>query len=135
MKRLEPNEVQQWLGEHNDRNAVVVQIPGSQTLGFLRDPGDLRNIASLSLQYLLAAVGTSFLVVIVASWCLAFPFYRRLKQQEEIIEKIADGDLSVRGGLKSRDALGRLSHRVDAMADRIQGLVVSHQQLFARGFT
>lgn len=76
--------------------------------------------------------GAIFLVLFVL-WLTAFflvrPLFKKLRQQEETIARIADGDLNARVPEQSKDAIGRLGSRINLMADRIQGLLENQREL------
>jgi len=84
-----------------------------------------------------AIEGIAFLAALIATICLAggsglflaVPLVRKLRHQEQIVLRIADGDLTARAAIGSRDALGRLGERINSMAGRIQELIQSHREL------
>ena len=127
--RLESAQLEHWLRQDSGHTAVVVRLPNSELVGFVPDAIEAAKIANLGMRYLIAAALGTLGMVVAVSWCLAFPFYCKLKRQENTIARIADGDLNARSGDSGHDAIGRLSRRVDGMADRIQTLVQSHQNV------
>jgi two-component system sensor histidine kinase RstB len=68
-------------------------------------------------------------VIVLTSLLFALPLVRRLRTLERATERISAGDLQARAELASKDAIGRLARRFNAMADRVQGLLESQQEL------
>ena len=128
--QLPPAALSDWLELDRSSAAVVLKLPNSDDyLGFVSDPEAAARIESTGLKYLGVAAIWTMIVILVASWYLAYAFYRKLRRQESVIRRIADGDLSARGNAHSKDALGQLGVKIDSMADRIETLVQSHKEL------
>lgn len=70
-----------------------------------------------------------FLVVILTGFALSWPLVRRLGKLERIADRISAGDLEARADVSSKDAVGRLARRFNAMADQVQLLLEKQQQL------
>ncbi|MFH2008608.1 MAG: ATP-binding protein [bacterium] len=70
-----------------------------------------------------------FVVILGTGFVLAAPLVRRLRRLERTTVKISEGDLEARTSDSSRDAIGRLAQRFNVMADRVQALLESQQQL------
>jgi len=70
-----------------------------------------------------------FVVILGTGFVLAAPLVRRLRKLERTTVKISEGDLEARTSDSSRDAIGRLAQRFNQMADRVQALLESQQQL------
>jgi two-component system sensor histidine kinase RstB len=69
------------------------------------------------------------LSILIAGFALTFPIVRRLRRLERAAERIAAGELSARAAITSKDAIGSLARRFDAMAARIEGLLSSQREL------
>ncbi|PIE19795.1 MAG: hypothetical protein CSA65_00945 [Proteobacteria bacterium] len=69
------------------------------------------------------------LLILIAGFTLTFPIVRRLRRLERAAERIAAGELSARAAITSKDAIGSLARRFDAMAARIEELLSSQRQL------
>jgi two-component system sensor histidine kinase RstB len=70
-----------------------------------------------------------FLVVMLTGTALAWPLVRRLRKLEHIADRISAGELEARADVSSKDAVGRLARRFNAMADQIQILLEKQQRL------
>ena len=68
-------------------------------------------------------------IIGLAGFFIGRPLVKKIRLQEETIAKIADGDLSARVVVDSKDAVGRLGERINLMADRIQELLGQQRQL------
>ncbi|MCK5800109.1 MAG: HAMP domain-containing protein [Deltaproteobacteria bacterium] len=82
------------------------------------------NLTSIVL--VLAGIALSLVVV---GFVVAFPLVRRLRRLEGAAERIAAGDLSARAGITTKDAIGSLARRFDAMATRIEALLSDQREL------
>ena len=80
-------------------------------------------------RYMGRGIVQMMLIVGVAGFFIVRPLVKKLRVQEAILTEIADGNLSARVNVKGKDALGRLSQRLNSMADRIQELLGSQRQL------
>ncbi len=69
------------------------------------------------------------LIIGLAGFFIVRPLVKKLRQQEQTIAKIADGDLNARVEVSSKDAIGRLGNRLNLMADHIQELLGRQKQL------
>lgn len=70
-----------------------------------------------------------FLVVVLTGFGLSWPLVRRLGKLERIADRISAGELEARADISSKDAVGRLARRFNAMADQVQLLLEKQQQL------
>lgn len=70
-----------------------------------------------------------FLVVALTGFALSWPLVRRLAKLERIADRISAGELEARADVSSKDAVGRLARRFNAMADQVQLLLEKQQQL------
>ncbi len=82
------------------------------------------NYRAIFLFMLAAGTALSYLV----SWLLTHP----LTQLAQTAQRIADGDLSCRTGLHSRDELGLVSARFDEMAERVEANVTELKEAIQR---
>ncbi|MDC0503375.1 ATP-binding protein [bacterium] len=80
-------------------------------------------------RYMGRGVVQMILIIGVAGFFIVRPLVKKLRVQEAILAEIADGNLSARVDIKGKDALGRLSQRLNSMADRIQELLGSQRQI------
>lgn len=80
-------------------------------------------------RYMGRGVVQMMFIIGVAGFFIVRPLVKKLRVQEAILAEIADGNLSARVDVKGKDALGRLSQRLNSMADRIQELLGSQRQL------
>jgi len=78
---------------------------------------------------LVKVVVAVFLVVVLTGFALAWPLARRLRKLERVADRISAGDLEARANVSSKDAVGRLARRFNAMADRVQVLLEKQHQL------
>jgi len=76
-----------------------------------------------------AVVGSILGVICLTGFILAFPLVRRLRRLERTAQRLAAGELQARADASSKDAIGSLARRFNAMADRVQQLLESQQHL------
>lgn len=77
-------------------------------------------------------LGITLLALIMISWWLTRMFTHPVRQLQESTEQLGQGKLSVRTApelAKRKDELGDLSCSFDAMAEQLESLIHSHQQL------
>ena len=84
------------------------------------------GLPSVQWIVLLTALGASAIA------CLAFtrPLRRRLLRLQTAAESLAHGDLSARVNLKTSDEIGAVGQQFDRMADRVENMIRSRQELF-----
>jgi len=70
-----------------------------------------------------------FAVVALTGFGLSWPLVRRLRKLARVADRISVGELDARADGSSKDAVGRLARRFNAMADQIQLLLEKQQQL------
>lgn len=71
-------------------------------------------------------------VFATAAACLALtrPLRRRLLRLQSAAASLAQGDLSARANLNTPDEIGAVAHQFDRMAERIEKMIRSQQELF-----
>jgi len=78
----------------------------------------------------LGAVGGAILAVVtLVAFALAFPMVRRLRRLERATERFREGDLDARAEVTSADSIGAVAREFNTMADRVQDLLESQQNL------
>lgn len=80
-------------------------------------------------RYMARGLIQMLVIIGLAGIFIVRPLVKKLRVQEDTIAKIADGDLSARIDIRSKDAMGRLSQRLNLMADRIQELLGQQREL------
>ncbi|MEN9022311.1 MAG: histidine kinase dimerization/phospho-acceptor domain-containing protein, partial [Verrucomicrobiales bacterium] len=93
------------------------------------DEGLIKEYEEDEERYMGRGVVQMILIIGVAGFFIVRPLVKKLRVQEAILAEIADGNLSARVDIKGKDALGRLSQRLNSMADRIQELLGSQRQI------
>jgi len=78
---------------------------------------------------LVTMVVALFLVVVLTGFVLSWPLVRRLQKLERIADRISAGELEARADVSSKDAIGRLARRFNAMADQVQLLLEKQREL------
>ena len=81
---------------------------------------------------LLIRLSITLLALIMISWWLTRMFTRPIRLLQGSTEQLGQGKLSVRSApelARRKDELGDLSHSFDRMAERLESLIHSHQQL------
>ena len=73
---------------------------------------------------------TAVLATAVACLALTRPLRRRLLRLQTAAGSLARGDLGARANLRTNDELGAVAHQFDRMADRIETMIRSQQELF-----
>lgn len=93
------------------------------------DEGLIKEYEEDEERYMGRGVVQMILIIGVAGFFIVRPLVKKLRVQEAILAEIADGNLSARVDIKGKDALGRLSQRLNSMAERIQELLGSQRQI------
>lgn len=73
---------------------------------------------------------TAVLATAVACLALTRPLRRRLLRLQTAAGSLARGDLGARANLRTNDEIGAVAHQFDRMADRIETMIRSQQELF-----
>ena len=81
-------------------------------------------------NFLLIAAGIVLSIFACSSLLLSWPLVRALRQQELTIRLLAEGDLTARTNITGPAILQKLGLRINQMANRIQGLLQSNEELF-----
>jgi len=79
---------------------------------------------------LLVLIG-GFLILVVGALITARWIVRPIERLSRTARALGSGDLRARSRLDRSDEIGELGHRVDEMADRIAGLLVTEKELLA----
>lgn len=79
---------------------------------------------------LLVLVG-GFAILVIGALITARWIVRPIERLSRTARALGSGDLQARSRLDRTDEIGELGHRVDEMADRIAGLLVTEKQLLA----
>lgn len=74
-------------------------------------------------------LGAILLIILLAGLELALPIVRRLRRLEQAATLISEGEISARAEDTAKDAIGSLARRFNLMAERVQELLESQQQL------
>jgi len=74
-------------------------------------------------------VGLSVIVVGLAALALSLPLVRRLRRLEQATTRFGEGELDARAPAVGHDAVSHVGRRFNRMAERIQALLVSKQEL------
>ncbi len=85
-------------------------------------PGILGPILTLVLGFVILVGGA----IIVARWIV-----RPIERLSRTARSLGTGDLSARSRLDRSDEIGELGTRIDEMAERVQGLLVTEKELLA----
>lgn len=114
----------------SDKHAIFLKLEGKPYLIELKtNETVIEHINVLEGLALIAAMAAMIGLAVGSGLFLAVPLVRKLRRQEKTVLRIAEGDLTARVAVGSRDALGRLGERINSMAERIQELVQSHREL------
>ncbi len=108
-----------------DRRMLYIPLADDRVLvaGPLPDPPKPSH-------WLLALVfGGVIIIVGLAGFILAAPVVRRLKALEDSTARFGGGNLGARAQIDSRDAVGSLARRFNAMADGVQKRIEGQKQL------
>lgn len=111
---------------HRAGPEIYVPLPAS---GRVVRVGPLGHLFDRDAYPKIAVLAGMVLSILLAGFALTFPIVRRLRRLERAAERIAAGELSARAAITSRDAIGSLARRFDAMAARIEGLLSSQREL------
>ena len=111
-----PHNVLRPFHPHGQRGLIVARgIHGGP-------PGMLGPLFTLVLGFVILVGGA----LIVARWIV-----RPIERLTRTARALGTGDLSARSRLDRADEIGELGRRVDEMAERIQGLLVTEKELLA----
>jgi HAMP domain-containing protein len=82
-----------------------------------------RAVTERKIAHARRAILAIMAAIVAALYAATFVLLKRMVRRpinrlEEMVDRIADGDLDARGPVESGDELGRLAQRVNAMADR-----------------
>ena len=105
--------------------------PGGADFRVMFEP-DKRRFALFQQQqggYFIFALMLTAIVVAITAFMITYPWVRRLKKQEKIVGRIAEGDLNARVDERGKDVLGLLGRRINQMADRISSLLDNQRHL------
>lgn len=73
---------------------------------------------------------TAMLATAVACLALTRPLRRRLLRLQTAAGSLARGDLGARANLRTNDEIGAVAHQFDRMAERIETMIRTQQELF-----
>jgi signal transduction histidine kinase len=76
-------------------------------------------------------LGVVMLVLAIGSWPTARSIAAPLERLTSAANRLGEGDLSVRAGLRARGEVGELASAFDEMAERLQRLVRAERELLA----
>lgn len=95
-------------------------------LASIRADGEAKKGATLerSIWLALMAIVLGIVVAVVQSMAVS----RNIKNLSKVASQIAQGDLSVRSSVRSRDEIGQLGEQFNVMADRVQALMAETEQ-------
>jgi two-component system sensor histidine kinase RstB len=123
--RLRPGHPQVAFAGHHGWVQYIPIRRGTKVLVF----GPTRREAWAG-AYPLGRVAAGILGVVgLMAFLLAAPLVRRLRGLERAAARISEGDLQARAAATSKDAIGSLARRFNAMADKVQGLLERQQEL------
>jgi signal transduction histidine kinase len=131
-RMLSEGEVRDWLSANSPGNNPELLVRTNQPGRAVAMSVSREQVARVSQagdQLLFVALLGIASVFIVAAIVLSYPLVRKLHQQETAVMRITEGDFTARVRVEGRDAFGKLSQRINHMADRIHALVQSHRQL------
>ncbi len=92
----------------------------------IRQQGEERKKEALNRAIMLAIL--AMFIGIAIAWLESMMITRNIKRLSKAADQIANGDLSVRSNIKSRDEIGQLGEQFNMMADRVQALMVETEQ-------
>lgn len=90
---------------------------------------DEHELSIIDWQIEMVVLATLFGSLAISSFLWLYTLHRKLKRLEKTTKSLSDGDLSARAPTQNRLTVGMLNHSINNMADRIQLLLNSHQQL------
>ncbi|MFA5624163.1 MAG: SpoIIE family protein phosphatase [Bradymonadales bacterium] len=98
----------------------------ARELDSLRAEGEVKKASTLqrSIWLALLAIVLGILVAVIQSLAVS----RNIKSLSRVASQIAQGDLSVRSNIRSRDEIGQLGTQFNIMADRVQALMAETEE-------
>ncbi len=134
------NEVANVLGEASDNgfsinsteqpsNVYLTTIPRTNwTLGFVMPESEMyQSLDALLVRIAVIATGIIIIFIIVAV-VLARTLTRPIKQLSKEVEKVANGDFSIKLTAQSRDEMGELTENVNRMIQSVSQLIFGVKQ-------
>jgi signal transduction histidine kinase len=112
-----------WRGRKNGQYVVAHRSPDGRYWLVAVDPRQ-PNQWALFPYYLLVIAVTGLLC-----WLAAVGVVSPIRKVTAIVERFGKGDLSIRANMQRKDEIGALARSFDAMAERLQTLVMSERRL------
>ncbi len=112
-------------GRMNERRMLYIPLVGERVL----IAGPLPEPPKPSHWFLALVFGGVMIFVGVGGFILVSPVAKRLRELENSTVRFGEGDLSARAKIDSRDAIGSLASRFNAMADGVQRRIEGQRQL------
>ena len=129
---LSSDDIEELVAQENlnsDYTVVVYSVREGRALKLETDRSLLDAAIERNDNLFLYILGSSVFVFVLAGAFLAVPLVKKLQQQESVIRKLADGDLSARTSMSANDAVGQLGQRINVMANRLEHLVNGQKEL------
>ena len=124
--------------EAADDNFLPVRLisqavaPDGRVYSFLPVPRNITLFGSIATG--LGVLGAALLVIASVAWLIAGRIGRPIRELQQAVRNLAAGDNNARvpGTIARRtDELGQLAHDFNAMADHLNQLIESHEQLMS----
>jgi two-component system sensor histidine kinase RstB len=109
----------------NDRRMLYIPLVGERVL----IAGPLPEPPKPSHWFLALVFGGVVVLVGTAGFILVSPVVKHLRELENSAVRFGEGELSARANIDSRDAVGSLALRFNAMADGVQRRIEGQRQL------
>ena len=106
--------------EDENTKRLFIEL-GGKPFGVMIQADDrlIRRYVKEEERYMVRGLIQLMFIIGLAGIFIVRPLVKKLRAQEATIAKIADGDLSARVDVSPKESLGRLSQRLNSMADRI----------------
>ena len=91
--------------------------------------GPIPVFNDLPLPVALSMMGLSMLIIVLMSYLLVFQFDRRLASIRSMVNRFGSGELQARVMLDGNEPIAELGGKINAMAERIEGLLDSQRSI------
>ncbi|MFC7370895.1 methyl-accepting chemotaxis protein [Fictibacillus iocasae] len=97
-------------------------------LGFVYEKKELLKDAQQLFQMILIFASVSVVIALVVTYFLAKSISTPIQHLQRQVQLVAEGDLTVSVGTKSKDEVGALTHHFNEMVEHMRGLIKSVMQ-------
>jgi signal transduction histidine kinase len=131
---VSPEEVDHFLHRSDERIKIPIYDEDDQLMGYLEvfeGPSFGYWIISRVGRVLAIASIIATIIAALVGWAISRPMSRPLLKLNEVTERMANGDLSVRADTSPRGEIGQLAHSFNSMAAQVEKTISTLRQFVA----